>query len=208
VRGGHPDIFLASSDDDAHELAVQLIRAFTEQDLPLLGLGAPPTRTRDLLRMVAHVHGHPLNMSTFAKSLGVSVTAIRKYLNFFAQARMALELPSYQPNLRKRLVKAPKLYITDSGLLHAVLGIESLHDLRGHPVLGNSWEGFVIQQVRAHLDERHTLHYFRTQDGSELDLIIVRGNRPMAALVITSTNAPKLSKGNTWPLRPWVLRVT
>jgi predicted AAA+ superfamily ATPase len=147
--------------------------------------------------MVAHVHGHPLNMSTFAKSLGVSVTAIRKYLNFFNQAYMTFELPSYQANLRKGLVKAPILYITDSGLLHALLGIESLHDLRGHPVLGNSWEGFVIQQVRAHLDERHTLHYFRTQDGSELDLIIVRGNRPMAALVITSTNAPKLSKGNS-----------
>lgn len=196
LRGGYPDIFLARSNAVAFNRLDQFIRTFMERDLPLLGLSADPRVTERLLRMVASVHGQVLNASMLAKSLGVTVHTVQRYLSFFEQAFLVATLPSHHTNLRKRLVKAPKVYVLDSGILHALNGIIGMNELSGHALRGHSWEGFVIQQVRARYGRSVDLRYFRTQDGSELDLVVVRGTKAVAAIEIKATNAPVLSKGN------------
>jgi len=196
LRGGYPELFLARSNAVAFDRAEQYIRTIVERDLPQLGLGADPRITSQLLRMVASVHGQVLNASLLAKSLGITVHTVQRYLSFFEQAYLITLLPSYHTNLRKRLVKAPKIFVLDTGILHGLLGVESKHDLMGHFAKGHSWEGFVIQQVRARYGKKVALHYFRTQDGSELDLLISRGTKLVAAVEIKTSNAPTLSKGN------------
>jgi len=196
LRGGYPDIFLARSNAAAFDRLEHFIRTFMERDLPQLGLGADPRVTGRLLRMVASVHGQVLNASMLAKSLGVTVHTVQRYLAFFEQAFLVTTLPSHHTNLRKRLVKAPKIHILDTGVLHSLIGIDSMNDLAGNALRGHSWEGFVVQQVRARFDRSVELRYFRTQDGSELDLVIVRGDRVVAAMEIKATDAPALSKGN------------
>ena len=166
LRGGYPEVFLARNNAVAFDRLEQFIRTFIERDLPQLGLGTDARTTMQLLRMVASVHGQMLNASLFAKSIGVTVHTVQRYLAFFEQAFLVFTLPSYHTNLRKRLVKAPKIHVLDTGILHARYG----------KAVG--------------------LHYFRTQDGSELDLIITRGTKLAAAIEIKTTNAPALSKGN------------
>ncbi len=196
LRGGYPEVFLARNNTVAFDRLEQFIRTFIERDLPQLGLGTDVRTTMQLLRMVASVHGQMLNASLFAKSIGVTVHTVQRYLAFFEQAFLVFTLPSYHTNLRKRLVKAPKIHVLDTGILHALLGTQSIDQLRGHHAQGQSWEGFVVQQVRARYGKAVGLHYFRTQDGSELDLIITRGTKLAAAIEIKTTNAPALSKGN------------
>lgn len=195
-RGGFPEAFLAEDDADAFLFLDDLLQSFVERDLVELGLGAAPENTFNLLRMVASVHGQTLNLSMLAKSIGMSVPTVKIYLEFFAQAYMVFRLPSYHLNTCKRLTKAPKLYITDSGVLHMLNGIRDGDRLLGHASKGHSWEGFVVQQVRAWLERRAELHYFRTADGAEVDLVITQGNRPVIAIEIKSSDTPVLSKGN------------
>ncbi len=196
LRGGYPEAFLATGEGDAFLFLDDLLRSFIERDLVELGLGAAPENTFNLLRMVASMHGQPLNLSMLAKSIGMSVPTVKVYLEFFVQACMAFKLPSFHLNTRKRLTKTPKIYITDSGVLHALNGIRDGDRLLGQAIKGHSWEGFVVQQVRARLEHRAELHYFRTADGAEVDLVISQGNRPIAAVEIKSTDHPVLSKGN------------
>lgn len=196
LRGGFPDAFLADDDANAFRFLNELLRSFIERDLPELGLQDRTSNTEQLLRMLAHVHGNPLNMAMLAKSIGLSSTTIRHYLDFFGSSYYNFTLPGYYTDLRKRLSHAPKIYLSDSGVLHRLLTIRSAEDLFVHPQRGHSWEGFVIQQVRSWLMGKAQLFYFRTQDGSELDLVITQGNKPIAALEIKITNSPVLSKGN------------
>jgi hypothetical protein len=196
LRGGFPDAFLARQDAAAFRVLDDLMRSFTERELPLLGLAADHRNTATLLRMITAVQGQPLNMSMLAKSLGMSAPTIERYLAFFEQAYMTFKLPSFQVNVRKRLTKAPKIYFTDTGILHSLAGIRTSEALETHPLRGVSWEGLVIQQVRVRARHRGELHYYRTQDGSELDLVITQGLKPVAAVEIKTTNAPTLSKGN------------
>lgn len=196
LRGGYPDAFLADSDADASAVQRDLLRSFTERDLPELGLRANAGTALQLLRMLASTHGSVLNMTMLARSIGLSPPTVKHYLGFFEAAYVTFALPSFQTNLRKRLIRAPKVYITDSGMLHALLNVRSHDDLFGHHLRGASWEGFVAQQVRARLEGRAELCHFRTQDGSELDLLVVRGNKVLAAVEVKSTNSPSLSKGN------------
>jgi len=196
LRGGFPDAYLAGTDKDARELLIELLRPFVEQDLPLLGLGADPVSTTQLLRMLAHTHGSLLNMAMLGKSVGVTGPVIKRYLHFFEDAGMVFTLPVFHTNTRKRIARAPKTYLTDGGILHTLLQVASHEDLFAHPQRGHSWEGFVIQQVRAWLQGEAQLFAFRTQDGAEIDLVVVQGNKAVAALVIKVTNSPKLSKGN------------
>lgn len=196
LRGGYPDAFLAANDADAFNVLRDLLRSFTERDLPALGLKADPSNTLQLLRMLASTHGSALNMAMLARSIGLSLPTVRHYLGFFEAAYITFTLPGFQTNLRKRLMRAPKVFLTDSGMLHALLNVRSPDDLFGHHLRGPSWEGFVAQQVRAWLQGRAELCHFRTQDGSELDLVIVQGNKPVAAVEVKSSNDPSLSKGN------------
>ncbi|MFZ1692040.1 MAG: ATP-binding protein [Flavobacteriales bacterium] len=196
LRGGFPRAFLAVSDNAAFTWAHDYLRDFVERELALLGLNADANGTRAMLAMLATVHGQPLNMNMIAKSIGMSGPTIKRYLSYFESAYLITVLPSYQMNLRKRLTTAPKVYYADSGLLHAQLRLPDLESIRTGIVAGHSWEGFVIQQVRAWLRRRGELYYFRTHDGSELDLIITQGLKPKVALEIKTTNSPALSKGN------------
>lgn len=196
LRGGFPLAFDADTDADSFDWLINYTRNVVERDLASLGLRTSPKVLRDLLQMITSVHGQQLNMSMLAKSLGLSSPTIKHYLEYFDQAFLTFSLPSFHTNTRKRLTRAPKLYILDSGILHTLSGIRSLDELRGHIMLGNSWEGFVVQQVRTWIDDPARLHYFRTMDGSELDLVITRGSKAAVAIEIKTTNAPTLSKGN------------
>ncbi len=196
LRGGYPEAFLARTNADAFNWMTHHVRNVVERDLSMLGLNAPARNLRSLLSMLASVHGQVLNISMVAKSIGLSATTIHRYLEFFEQAYLIHLLPSFHTNARKRLTRAPKMYLLDSGMLHALSAIKELGVLRGHALLGNSWEGFVVQQVRGWIDDPARLHFYRTQDGSELDLVILKAGKPVASIEIKTTDAPVLSKGD------------
>lgn len=146
--------------------------------------------------MASSVQGQILNYSLLSKSLGVSVNNLKNQIDFLEDSFLMRRLGSFHINTKKRLVKSPKLYIRDTGILHTLLGIREKEELFGHIQLGSSWETFVIHQIVSTLDTGYIPHYYRTQDGSELDLLICRGNRPVVAIEIKHSKAPKLSRGN------------
>jgi uncharacterized protein len=197
LRGGFPDMLTTTSDEVSFENRTDFIQTYLERELPLLGLSVSPIVLRNLLRMLAHVHGNVINYSDFAKSLGVDVNTVKRYLDYFEHAFLIRRVQPYFVNSSKRLVKSPKVYIRDSGLLHAVAGIERQEDLEGYVLKGNSWEGFVIQQVIAQLKPSVYPYFYRTQDGTELDLVLVKGTTPVLGIEIKYSNAPKLTKGTT-----------
>jgi len=197
LRGGFPDMLTAPSDEVSFENRTDFIQTYLERELPLLGLSVSPTLLRNLLRMLAHVHGNVINYSDFAKSLGIDVNTVKRYLDYFEHSFLIRRVQPYFVNSSKRLVKSPKVYIRDSGLLHTVAGIERQEDLEGYVLKGNSWEGFVIQQVIAQLKPGVYPYFYRTQDGTELDLVLVKGILPVLGIEIKYSNAPKLTKGTT-----------
>ena len=172
------------------------IQTYVERDLPALGLGASPVRVRTLLSMLVSVHANQLNMAHLARSLGLSVPTIQHYLDFLENAFLIRRLPPSFINIGKRLVKTPKLYLRDSGMLHSLAVIETTEALTGSLHLGSSWEGYVVQQIIAQLSYNTQAFYYRTADGSELDLVLVQGDRPVVGLEIKYTNAPSPSRGN------------
>ena len=147
--------------------------------------------------MLAHLNGNLLNYSQIAGSLGISANSVKSYISFFEKSFLIRTITPFIPNTRKRLVKSPKLYFTDTGILHNMLRLFTFNDLLGHPASGNSWEAFVIQQIMNNLLFGYEVNFFRTQDGSELDLILSKGGQVVAGIEIKHTNAPKLTRGNT-----------
>jgi predicted AAA+ superfamily ATPase len=145
--------------------------------------------------MIASVHGGVLSYATFAKSLGLTAPTIKTYLSFLLDAFLLKELPAWSVNTKKRLVKSPKLYFRDTGMLHYMLGIKSMESIFGNVVLGSSWEAFVINQVATVLKSDDEMYFYRTQDGSEIDLLIRRNNQWLAAAEIKFSLSPKLTKG-------------
>jgi uncharacterized protein len=196
LRGGYPDMLLATTDRLANRRMNDFIQTYVERDLPALGLGASPARVRTLLSMLVGVHGNQLNTSDLARSLGLSVPTIQHYLDFLENAFLIRRLAPYFVNIGKRLVKSPKLYLRDSGMLHTLAAIETGEALAGSLYVGSSWEGYVIQQIVAHLTYNTQAFYYRTADGSELDLVLVQGGQPVVGIEIKYTNAPTLSRGN------------
>ncbi len=165
LRGGYPDAFLADTDADAFSVLMDILRSFTERDLPAVGLRADPANTTQLLRMLTAVHGNVLNMALLGKSMGLSGPAIKTYLRYFEQAYMTFTLPSHHVNVRKRLTRAPKIYSTDSWMLHTLSSIRTHDDLFASPDGGHSWEGFAVQRMRVWLDRGAELSYFRRNAG-------------------------------------------
>lgn len=192
-RGGFPRSFLAKSDQSSVRWRANFIRTFLERDIPQLGFNLPAATLGRLWRMLAHNQGQVLNSSNLGRALGVSHTTIRSYLDLLEQTFMLRILRPYQANIQKRLVKSPKIYIRDSGILHALLDIETSADLLGHPVYGASWEGFVIEQVLAEFPDWQPWFY-RTAAGAALDLLLTKGQRRIAVECKAST-APTVSKG-------------
>ncbi len=171
LRGGFPRSYLAA--DDAHSLAWRdaFIRTFLERDIPQLGITIPAETLRRFWTMIAHYHGQVWNAAEFARSLGTSEVTARRYLDILSGAYMVRILPPWFENIPKRQVKAPKIYIRDSGLLHALLQLSTLSDLQSHPKLGAAWEGFALEQVIRLFNTRDA-YYWATYSGAELDLLI------------------------------------
>ena len=177
-RGGFPRSFLAWSDAASLAWRRELIRTYLEREIPALGLRLPAPTLRRFWMMLAHYHGRLWNSSEFARSFGVAHTTVQRYLDVLAATFMVRQLPPWYENIGKRQVKAPKVYIRDSGVLHALLGLGTARDIASHPVVGASWEGFaldaVVSRLGAHPDE---CFFWATHSGAELDLLVVRGRR-------------------------------
>lgn len=194
VRGGFPGSYTAPQDDASWLWRDAFVRHFLHTDLPALGINVEPELMRRFWRMVAHLHGQLFNASSIAASLGVSSPTVTRYLDHLVQSLMLRRLEPYHANLGKRLVKSPKIYVRDSGLLHYLLGMRNVHDLMGHPNTGASWEGFCIEQIYNHLPAGASVSFYRTAAGAELDVVVETG-RETTGFEIKFSSAPKVSKG-------------
>ena len=193
LRGGFPRSFLAESNAASAEWRRGFVRTFLERDLPALGIQVPPDALRRFWTMLAHYHGQTWNGAELARAFGVAESTVRRYLDLLRGALVLQVLPPWFENLKKRQVKAPKVYLVDSGLLHTLLGIEDREELLGHPKVGASFEGFVLREVIAQLGARPEEAYFwSTHGGAELDLLVVRGRRRLG-FELKLTSAPKLT---------------
>lgn len=196
LRGGFPDSWLAARDADSLRLRQQFIRTYLERDIPQFGPRIPAETLRRFWTMLAHGQGSLLNASRLAAGLGVSSPTVSAYVDLLVDLMLARRLPPYLPNLDKRLVKSPKVYLRDSGLLHALLGLGTLDELLGHPVAGASWEGFVIENLLAAAPPSASAYFFRTAAGAEIDLLLDLGPRHgLWAVEIKRSLAPKLERG-------------
>ena len=175
LRGGFPRSFLADN-PVSYTWRQDFIRTFLERDIPQLGFSIPAKSMERLWQMCAHYHGQTLNSSKIGGALGVSHHTVRSYIDILAETFLLRILPPYQANVKKRLIKSPKIYVRDTGLLHALLDIEDHNDLLGNPVYGASWEGFVLESIISKTPQwRHS--FYRTASGVELDLILEKGQR-------------------------------
>jgi uncharacterized protein len=195
LRGGFPDALLAPSDDLVWAWYRSFIRTYLERDLTFLGLDTDPLLISRLMQMLAHLSGQQLNISALSNNLDLNYQKLVKYIDFLESAFLIRRLSSFYTNIGKRLVKTPKLYFRDTGLLHAMLSINSQMDLLGHPAIGASWESYVVEQVHQQSPDWAGWYYYRTQDGSEADLVLTKGGQPIAVIEIKYAAAPSLSKG-------------
>jgi len=195
-RGGFPNALLAGSDAESREWLNNLIRSYVERDLGhLFGVTFDVSTLRNFWSMLAHVNGNIWNAETFARSLGISAPTVLRYVSFLEGGYLVRRLAPWFVNAKKRLIKSPKVYIRDTGILHRLLNISDYDTLLGHPVVGASWEGYVIEQIFQRLPQGLELYFYRTQAGAECDLVIVQGITPMACVEIKLTNAPSVSRG-------------
>jgi len=193
LRGGFPRSYLARDERESIEWRLDFIRTFLERDIPQLGFRTPAKTLERFWRICAHLHGQLLNSSKLGESMGVSHHTVRSYIDMLEQSFVLRVLRPYESNLKKRLIKSPKIYIRDSGILHALLGIENHNDLLGHPVYGPSWEGLVIENILSLLPNWKA-SFYRTSSGSEIDLILEKGNKRVAVECKGSTS-PNLNRG-------------
>lgn len=192
MQGGFPDSILSTL-ELSKLWRINFIRTFLERDIPQIGFSIPADSIGRLWRMLAHYHGQILNLSNLGKSMGVSHNTIRSYVDLLNQTFMTREIKPFEGNLKKRLIKTPKIYIRDSGILHSLLNIEDFNQLLYHPVFGFSWEGFVIETVCSLMPD-YDIFFYRTSHGAELDLILQKGNTKIA-LECKISDAPKPTKG-------------
>ncbi|WP_319482790.1 ATP-binding protein [uncultured Draconibacterium sp.] len=196
IRGGFPDALLAPTSDLTWQWMENFVNTYLNRDLLQLGLNAPGRTIRNLWSMLAHSSGQILNTSTFASSLGLSSPTINKYIDFLEGAFLIYSLQAFAPNMKKRLVKRPKLYLTDTGILHHLIGTENFNELAGHPGLGASWETFVLNQILAIKKRMIKIFFYRTHHGAEADFVLTKGEKVVAGIEVKYTNSPKLTKGN------------
>ncbi|HEY3490316.1 MAG TPA: ATP-binding protein [Candidatus Deferrimicrobiaceae bacterium] len=193
LRGGFPKSFLAPGNPASAEWRRGFVRTFLERDIPQLGIRIPAATLRRFWSMLAHCHGQLWNGAEFARSFGVGEHTVRRYLDLLTATYVIRQLPPWHANLGKRQVKSPKIYFTDSGLLHTLLQLETKDALLGHPRLGASWEGFALQEVIAHTGARpEECHFWGTHGGAELDLLLVRGNARIG-FEFKRTDAPRVT---------------
>ena len=195
LRGGFPDSYLAGNDEASSDWRLDFMRTYLERDIPQLGPRIPAETLRRFWTMLAHGQGGQLNASQLAAGLGVSGQTVGRYLDLLVDLLLVRRLPPWIANVGKRLVKSPKVYVRDSGLTHALLGIETLDDLMGHPVVGPSWEGFVIENILSATRRNVHAYYYRTSAGAEIDLVLALRPDRLWAVEVKRTLSPSVGKG-------------
>jgi hypothetical protein len=172
VRGGYPDSYLAADDERSLAIRKDFIRTYLQRDVALFGPRLPAETLERLWTMLAHNQGGLLNASKLASGLGISTQTVTRYVDLLADLLLVRRLPPFRANIGKRLIKSAKMYVRDSGMVHALLGIPDYNALAGHPVVGSSWEGFVVENLLAAAPERTLASFFRTAAGAEIDLVL------------------------------------
>ena len=195
LRGGFPESYLAKDDKTSMALRKDLIRTYLERDVPMFGYRIPAETLERLWTMLSHNQACLLNASNLSRSLGLSVQSVTRYIDLLSDLLLVRRLQPYHTNIGKRLVKSPKIYIRDSGFVHALLGIELFEQLMGHPVVGMSWEAFILENLLSVLPWRFPAFFYRTSAGAEIDLLIEHKNKTLWAIEIKQSLSAKLGKG-------------
>ena len=195
LRGGFPRSFLADSLRVSWDWREDFIRTYLERDIPQFGIRIPSERMRRLWTMLAHLQGQTLNASVLAGNLDLNSKTIRYYVDILTELLLVRCLKPWRTNIKKRLVKSPRVYIRDSGLLHKLTGIQSYSQLLSHPIVGAGWEGFVIENIISALPKGTEPYFYRTQAGAEIDLIIKFSDKDLWAIEIKRGLSPKIQKG-------------
>jgi uncharacterized protein len=196
-RGGFPNSLLAPTTYISNEWKRNFIKSYVERDLILLGMSANSLVLERLWIMLANLNGQILNYSVISNSLGIAVNTVKNYLDFFESAFLIKRLYPFSFNLNKRLVKSPKVYILDTGILHGLLRIESLNDLYGNSLIGASWENFVIFQIFQLVKHKSEIYFYKTHAGAECDLVIVKGLQPIISIEIKFSSTPGKTRGTS-----------
>jgi len=192
-RGGFPKSFTPQSDEESMLWINQFIKSYIERELSITYLHASPVQLEKFLIMLTTIHGQLLNYSMIAMSMDITIPTVKKYIEFYEQKYLVRVIHPYFINVGKRLTKSPKLYIRDSGLLHFMRAIYKKEDLESNIIKGPSWEGFVIQQILAVIGLDIRPYFYRTSDGTEIDLLLMKGTQIVMAFEIKYSNSPKLS---------------
>ena len=195
-RGGFPDSYLASSSKFSWDWRSNFLSTYVERDLPSMGVGFMPERMKRFWKMLAHYNGQQANLSEIGKSLEVSHTTIKNYLDALGQFYMVRLMPPWSGNSKKRIMKTPKVFLRDSGLLHSLLNISTFDDLLSHPLCGASWEGFVIENIISLLDDRWQYSYYRSGQ-QEIDLVLEGPKKPLGPLKSNDLRHQKYREGFT-----------
>ena len=195
LRGGFPDSFQADSDQNSLAWREDFLRTYLERDIPALGPRIPAATLRRFWTMLAHAQGGLLNASALAEGLGVSGQTVGRYLDLLVDLMLVRRLQPWHENAGKRVVKSPKVFVKDSGLVHALLGLGSIESVLGHPVVGGSWEGFAIETLIAAAPIGTEHFFYRTAAGAELDLVLRLPGNATWAIEIKRTTTPKVSRG-------------
>lgn len=195
LRGGYPNSLLANNERESIEWRQNFVSTFLERDLPQLGIQLSPQNLRRLWMMLAHQNGQTINYSKLATALGVGDNTVRRYIDVLTDSYMIRQLNPWTGNIKKRLIKAPKLYIRDTGLLHCLLSIETHEQLLGHPVCGFSWEGMILEQIVQSAPPSGPISFFRSGTHNEIDLVIEGSGQEVIAIEIKRTKTPALTKG-------------
>lgn len=194
-RGGFPDSYLGFTDDESWEWRADFISTYVERDIPLMGPQISSTRMKRFWTMLAHYHGQQVVLSELGRSLEVSHTTIRHYLDILTDFYMVRQIQPWSGNTKKRLIKSPKIYLRDTGILHSLLNISSFDSLLGNPVLGASWEGFVAENIILQLSSKWRYSYYRTSSQIEIDLVLESPENEIWAIEIKRSGSPVLKRG-------------
>ncbi|MGB3849848.1 MAG: ATP-binding protein [Tunicatimonas sp.] len=195
LRGGFPDSYLARTDAASLRWRLNFIRTYLERDIPQFGPRIPAETLRRFWTMLAHAQGGAFNAAKFAGNLGVDGKTIASYLDLLVDLLLVRRLPPWHKNVGKRLVKSPKVYVRDSGIVHALLGLEAVDDVLSHPVVGASWEGFVIENLLSVIPDTVVANFYRTSGGAEVDLVLTFPKREVWAIEIKRSLSPTVEKG-------------
>jgi uncharacterized protein len=198
-RGGFPESLLANSDTASLDWRLDFIRSYLERDVPMFAPRMPAQTVERLWGMLAHQQGGLLNQARLAGSLGISAPTVTRYIDLLVDLQLVRRLPPYSANVGKRLAKSPKVYVRDSGVTHALLGLRAWDDVVGHPIAGPSFEGFCLENLIAaaalHPQIRRSAYFYRTQDGAEIDLVFERAGQPEIAIEVKRAMAPSVERG-------------